>query len=300
MIPQGTYPWTVKPNVVPGSDGAGTVIAIGKHVTRFQPGDKVITMLNQQHIAGSLTSQTASFGLGASVDGTLRSIGAFDEQGLVLMPSCLSFTEAATLSCAGVTAWNALFGLSGKKLAPGQWVLTQGTGGVSIFAVQFAKAAGARVIATTSSDEKAQLLERLQVDHVINYRTNPEWGSTAKELTGGVGVDLVVEVGGSTTMKQSIASVKLDGVISVVGAVAGGEAVQPPSIMDCWFNLFTARGLWVGNRMQMEEMCQAIEANPDKLRPIIDSRVFTLDKLKDAMEYLNSGKNLGKVCIEIP
>jgi NADPH:quinone reductase-like Zn-dependent oxidoreductase len=300
MIPQGTYPWTVKPNVVPGSDGAGTVIVIGKHVTRFQPGDKVITMLNQQHIAGSLTSQTASFGLGASVDGTLRSIGAFDEQGLVLMPSCLSFTEAAALSCAGVTAWNALFGLSGKKLAPGQWVLTQGTGGVSIFAVQFAKAVGARVIATTSSDEKAKLLERLHVDHVINYRTNPEWGSTAKELTGGVGVDLVVEVGGPTTMKQSVASVKLDGVISVVGAVAGGEAVEPPSIMDCWFNLFTARGLWVGNRMQMEEMCWAIEANPDKLRPIIDSRVFTLDKLKDAMEYLNSGKNLGKVCIEIP
>jgi NADPH:quinone reductase-like Zn-dependent oxidoreductase len=300
MIPQGTYPWTVKPNVVPGSDGAGTVISIGKHVTRFQPGDKVITMLNQQHIAGSLTSQTASFGLGASVDGTLRSIGAFDEQGLVLMPSCLSFTEAATLSCAGVTAWNALFGLSGKKLAPGQWVLTQGTGGVSIFAVQFAKAVGARVIATTSSDEKAKLLERLHVDHVINYRTNPEWSSTAKELTGGVGVDFVVEVGGPTTMKQSVASVKLDGVISVVGAVAGGEAVEPPSIMDCWFNLFTARGLWVGNRMQMEEMCQAIEASPDKLRPIIDSRVFTLDKLKDAMEYLNSGKNLGKVCIEIP
>lgn len=300
MIPQGTYPWTVKPNVVPGSDGAGTVIAVGKHVTRFKPGDKVITMLNQQHLAGSLTAQTASFGLGASVDGTLRSIGPFDEQGLVLMPSCLTFTEAATLSCAGVTAWNALFGLLGKKLAPGQWVLTQGTGGVSIFAVQFAKAIGARVIATTSSDKKAKLLKRLQVDHIINYRTNPEWGTTAKELTGGAGVDFVVEVGGPTTMKQSMASVKLDGVISVLGVVAGGEAVETPSIMNCWYNLFTARGIWVGSRMQMEEMCQAIEANPDKLRPVVDSKAFTLDELKDAMKYLNSGGNQGKVCIEIP
>ncbi|KAE8443644.1 hypothetical protein EG329_001502 [Mollisiaceae sp. DMI_Dod_QoI] len=299
MIPRGTYPWTVKPGVVPGSDGAGTVLAIGKHVTRFRPGDKVITMLNQQHLAGSLTSQTASFGLGASVDGTLRSVGTFDEQGLVLMPSCLSFTEAATLSCAGVTAWNALFGLAGKKLAPGQWVLTQGTGGVSTFAVQFAKAIGARVIATTSSNEKAKFLESLQADHIINYRDNPDWGSAAKELTGGAGVDLVVEVGGPATMKQSVASLKLDGVISVVGAVAGGEVSEIPSILDCWTNLFTARGLWVGSRMQMEEMCQAIEANPDKLRPIFDSRVFHLDQTKEAFEYLDSGKNQGKVCISI-
>jgi NADPH:quinone reductase-like Zn-dependent oxidoreductase len=256
-------------------------------------------MLNQQHLAGSLTSQTASFGLGASVDGTLRSVGAFDEQGLVLMPKGLSFTEAATLSCAGVTAWNALFGLSGRRLTPGQWVLTQGTGGVSIFAVQFAKAVGARVIATTSSSEKTKLLETLGADHIINYHQNPDWGSAAKELTGGAGVDLVVEVGGQATMKQSVASVKLDGVISVVGAVGKGEAAEMPSILDCWINLFTARGLWVGSRLQMEEMCQAIEANPDKLRPVIDSTVFALDQVKEAFEYLDSGKNQGKVCIEI-
>src|SRR5690606_11064982 len=124
-------------------------------------------------------------GLGGAVDGTFRTVGAFDEQGLVPMPSSLNFVEAATLTCAGLTAWNALFGSSDNKLAPGQWVLTQGTGGVSIFAVQFAKAAGARVIATTSSNEKAELLKKLGADHIINYRETADWGAKAKELTGG-------------------------------------------------------------------------------------------------------------------
>lgn len=128
MVCKGQYPWTIKPRVVPGSDGAGVVLAVGKAVTRFQPGDKVVTMLNQQHIAGSLTAQTAQYGVGASIDGTFRSVGAFDEQGLVAMPHNLTFVEAATLTCAGVTAWNALFGLPGKQLIAGQWVLTQGTG----------------------------------------------------------------------------------------------------------------------------------------------------------------------------
>jgi NADPH:quinone reductase-like Zn-dependent oxidoreductase len=237
------------------------------------------------------------FGLGGSVDGTLRSLGAFHEQGLVAMPKGLSFTEAATLSCAGLTAWNALFGLAGKQLIAGQWVLTQGTGGVSIFAVQFAKAIGARVIATTSSSTKAKLLEKLGADHIINYRETPNWGSVAKKLTGGAGVDHVVEVAGPISMKQSVDSIKLDGIISVVGSI-GGEAKALPSLLDCWINLFTARGLWVGSRLQMEDMCRAVEANLDKLRPVIDSKVFTLDQVKEAYEYLWSGKHQGKVCIE--
>lgn len=213
------------------------------------------------------------------------------------MPECLSPTEAATLSCAGLTAWNALFGLPGKQLTAGQWVLTQGTGGVSTFAIQFAKATGARVIATTSSSEKAKLLEKLGADHIINYHEFPNWGSVAKELTGGTGVDIIVEVAGSTSMKQSVDSVKLDGLISVVG-FAGGEAKELPTLLDAWINLFTARGLWVGNRLQMEEMCRAIEANPDKLRPVID-KIFTLDQVKEAYEYMLMGKHQGKVGIEI-
>ncbi|KAL7620414.1 hypothetical protein AAE478_009409 [Parahypoxylon ruwenzoriense] len=299
VVAQGKYPWAVKPGVVPGSDGAGTVLAVGKDVTRFQPGDKVITALQPKHIGGVLNTRIASFALGATVDGTFRSVGAFEEQGLVAMPEGLSFTEAATLGCAGLTAWNALFGLSGKRVSAGQWVLTQGTGGVSIFAVQFAKAVGARVIATTSSGAKAELLEKLGADHIINYRETPGWGGVAKDLTGGVGVDLVVEVAGSATMKQSVASLRLDGTISVVGSVGGSSGGEMPGLLDTWIGFFTARGVWVGNRLQMEDMCRAIAANPDKLRPVVDPRVFGLDQLKEAYEYLSLGKHQGNVCIEI-
>lgn len=301
MVPRGQYPWEVKPHVVPGSDGAGVVLAVGQHVTRFRPGDRVVTMLNPQHTGGFVNPQISRFGLGASADGTFRSAGAFDEQGLVPMPAGLSFVEAATLSCAGVTAWNALFGLPGRQAAPGHWVLTQGTGGVSVFAVQFAKAAGARVVATTSSGEKARLLERLGADHVINYRDTPEWGPVARELTGGEGVDLVVEVAGPASVKQSVAAVKLDGVITIVGSVGGGggEVKDMPGLFDCWMKLFTTRGVWVGNRLQMEDMGRAIEGNLDKLRPVIDPKVFSLEQLKEAYEYLESGKHQGKIGIKI-
>ena len=297
MIIQGTYPFDLKPEVIPGSDGAGTVLAVGKNVARFRPGDNVVTMLNSRHLEGSLTKEMSKHVIGTAVDGTLRSVGAFDEQGLVKMPAGLSFTEAATLTCAGLTAWNALFGLSDKKLLPGQWVLTQGTGGVSIFATQFAKAIGARVIAMSSSEEKAVLLKRLGADHIINYRETPDWGPVVRDLTEGVGVDYVVEVVGPTTMRQSVASVKLDGVISVVGSV-GGEAAEMPNLLECWTKLFTARGLWIGNRIQMEDMCRTIENNLDVLHPVID-QVFTLEQVEEGLEYLVSGKHQGKVCIDI-
>lgn len=275
------------------------MLAVGKHVTRFKPGDHVVTVINQQFLAGSMDTRASRTGLGAELDGTFRTVGAFDEQGLVSMPTGLTFTEAATLSCAGVSAWNALFGLAGKQLRTGQWVLTQGTGGVSLFASQFAKAIGARVIATTSSSERARILEGLGVDHIINYRETPNWGSVAKSLTGGAGVDHVVEVAGPTTLQQSMDSVKLDGVITVMGFIGGPKGTDLPNLLDCWINLFTARGIWVGNRQHMEEMCRAIEANLDKLRPVIDPRVFALDQLREAYEYLDQGRHQGKVCIEI-
>jgi NADPH:quinone reductase-like Zn-dependent oxidoreductase len=286
IIPLGEYPFTQKLNVIPGSDGAGTVLTFGKHVKRFQRGDKVVTMLSQDS------------GLGGSTDGTLRSVGAFDEQALVKMPEGLSFLQAATLSCAGLTAWNALFGQPGRELTAGQWLLTQGTGGVSTFALQFAKVVGARVIATTSSNEKAKLLKRLGADHILNYHDTPNWGEAAKQLTGGAGVDLVVEVAGEATMKQSVASLKLDGTMSVVG-FAGGQVdgAQVPNLLDPWLKHYTVRGISVGNRQQMEAMCRAIEANVGRLNPIIDSTVFELDQVKEAYEYLRAGRNLGKVCI---
>ncbi|KAI0100075.1 putative alcohol dehydrogenase [Nemania sp. FL0031] len=299
VISQGQYPFGFKENTIPGSDGAGTVLAIGKHVTRFAPGDKVATVLQQGHISGPPTEVNTSRQLGATVDGTFRTLGAFDEQGLVRMPKGLSFTEAATLSCAGLTAWNALFG-GGRPLTAGQWLLTQGTGGVSLFAVQFAKVVGVRVISTTSSAKKAELLRKLGADHVVNYRETLDWGDEAKRLTGGVGVDLVIDVTGPSGLGQSVKSLRLDGIVAVVGAIAGVEGdAKVPTILDSWMSLFTSRGVWVGTRLQMEDMCRAIEGNIERLRPVLDPKAFKLEELKEAFEYLQGGGYLGKVCIEI-
>jgi NADPH:quinone reductase-like Zn-dependent oxidoreductase len=189
--------------VVPGSDGAGTVEAVGKKVKRFQLGDQVTTQFNQEHLAEPLNPDTKLSSLGSSVDGVFREYGVFDEQGLVKIPKNLNLLEASTLSCAALTAWNALYGLEGRALKPGDWVLTQGTGGVSIFALQFAKASGATVVATTSSAKKVDILKRLGADHVINYMDDKNWGETARKLThNGEGFRHIIEVGGPSTMKQ--------------------------------------------------------------------------------------------------
>lgn len=195
--------------------------------------------------------QTSATGLGGVQDGTLREYGTFNENGLVTMPASLSYNEGATLTCAGLTAWNSLYGL--KPLAPGDVVLTQGTGGVSIFAVQFAKAAGAVVIATTSSPEKAERLKKLGVDHVINYKETKNWGEEAKKLTpGGEGVDHIVEVGGPESIEQSFKAIKFGGVISVVGFVGG--ATGGPGFLEPLKNICTVRGILVGSRLQFEQM----------------------------------------------
>lgn len=288
----------MRDNVVPGSDGAGEVIAVGRQVTRFKPGDKVVTLFSQAHIGGPSNLETMASGLGGALDGTLRNYGAFNEHGLVRLPSNLSPIEGATLSCAGLTAWNALYGLAGSQLLPGQWVLTQGTGGVSVFALQFAKAAGARVIATTGSADKIQFLKDLGADHVINYKETPEWGAEAKRLTGGVGANHIVEVAGPTSMKQSLEAIAVSGVITIIGFV-GGFSHNQPGFIECLLRGCITRGVLVGSRTQMEEMCLAIEANPDKLRPVVDKKVFKLDQLKEAYEYQWAGKHVGKVCIEI-
>ncbi|KAM0257123.1 hypothetical protein ACHAQJ_004588 [Trichoderma viride] len=298
VIAQGKSAHIAAPNVIPGSDGAGTVIAVGKHVQRFTPGDRVVTSFFQDYAGGRLQPLTAASALGGALDGTLRTYGAFNEQGLVRIPSNLSSLEASTLSCAGVTAWSALFGLSDYKLNAGQWVLTQGTGGVSVFALQFAKAVGARVIATTSSGDKVKFLKDLGADHVINYKEDVEWGATAKTLTGGVGVDHVVEVSGPVSMAQSLKAVKVDGVINIVGYL-GGSTGDQPGFMDCFKHRCIVRPLAVGPRVLLEDLCRAIEANPEKLRPVIDSKSFRLDQLKEACAYQWSGQHKGKVCIEI-
>jgi NADPH:quinone reductase-like Zn-dependent oxidoreductase len=235
--------------------------------------------------------------VGGVVDGVLRQYGAYDEQGLVKTPENLNWLEASTLTCAAVTAWNALYGLESKALKPGDTVLTQGTGGVSIFAVQLAKAAGARVIATTSSEEKAETLRKLGAEHVINYRQDPNWGETARKLTpNGEGVDHIIEVGGPKTMKQSLEAVKLEGVISIIGFL-GGMTNDAPSFLDCLTHVCTVRGVIVGSRLQFEAMNRSIDAN--NIKPVVDKQVFALDQLKEAYQYMWEQKHFGKLCIKI-
>ncbi|KAK0367684.1 zinc-binding dehydrogenase [Colletotrichum limetticola] len=296
-IAKNQFPFGFADGVVPGSDGAGVVEAVGAHVTRFKAGDKVTTLFNQGHQAGSLDAVSFGTGLGGFVDGAFREYGAFDETGLVAMPRNLSWAEASTLPCAGLTAWNALYGLEGRVLKPGDYVLTQGTGGVSLFAIQFAKAAGASVIATTSSAEKIALLKRLGADHVINYKENPHWGEYAKTLTPGQsGVHHIIEVGGPATIAQSLQAIKIDGVISIIGFLGSASAEQP-TFLDCLSNLCTVRGLLVGSRLQFEDMNRSVEAND--IHPVVDQKVFSLEQLPEAYQYMSSQKNLGKVVIRI-
>lgn len=292
MIAEGNHHWPTKPDLVPCSDGAGEVVAIGPKVTHFQPGQRVAAIFFQSLIAGPVSFAHGMTALGGSIDGVLREYGVFNEQGLVAIPNSLSYREAATLPCAALTAWNALYG-GGKPLRPGDSVLVQGTGGVSLFALQFATAGGAEVIATTSSTEKEAFVTEMGAHHVINYRTDAKWGQTAKDLSiDGRGADFVIEIGGPTTMAQSYLASTIGGTVAVVGARAGkGEGETSHTILS------TTTRILVGNRLQFEEMIRAIVAN--RIKPVIDSRVFKFEEVKEAYQYLKDQKHLGKVVIDI-
>ncbi|KAE8363037.1 hypothetical protein BDV27DRAFT_11752 [Aspergillus caelatus] len=296
IIPRGMYPFAINFPVVPGSDGAGEVVEVGPKVSQFSKGDKVITLFNQLHQYGPVDPRAAGSGLGGVIDGTLRQYGVFNENGLVKSPKNLTHLEASTLSCAALTSWNALYGL--KPLQSGQTVLVQGTGGVSLFALQFAKAAGATVIATTSSAEKSEKLKELGADHVINYKSDPNWGEAARKLTpDNVGVDHIVEVGGSGTLNQSFKCIKFEGVISIIGFLGGVDPKSQPTILDTLSNICTVRGVYVGSKELLNNMVKAIEAND--IHPVVDPKVFTLDKAKDAYEYMWAQKHFGKLAIKI-
>jgi NADPH:quinone reductase-like Zn-dependent oxidoreductase len=296
IIPQGKYPFALNFPVIPGSDGAGEVVEVGSKVTQFKKGDKVVTLFNQQHQYGPIDPAGAASGLGGAVDGTLRQYGVFNENGVVRAPRNLNYLEAATLTCAGLTSWNALYGL--KPLLPGQTVLVQGTGGVSVFALQFAKAAGATVIATTSSDEKAKRLKELGADHVLNYKTQPNWGEIARSLTrDNIGVDHIVEVGGSGTLEQSFKAIKLEGVISIIGFVGGMDPKKIPNVLETLTHICTVRGVYVGSKALMNDMVSAIEAS--NIHPVVDEKVFTLEQTKEAYEYMWGQNHFGKVAIKI-
>ncbi|KAL2782562.1 hypothetical protein BJX66DRAFT_177256 [Aspergillus keveii] len=296
IIPKGKYPFPLNLPVVPGSDGAGEIVEVGSKVNQFKKGDKIVTLFNQLHQFGAVDAAASNSGLGGVIDGTLRQYGVFNENGVVRAPSNLNFLESSTLTCAGLTSWNALYGL--KPLQPGQTVLVQGTGGVSIFALQFAKAAGATVIATTSSDAKGKKLKELGADHVINYKTQPNWGEIARGLTrDNAGVDHIIEVGGSGTLQQSFKCIKFEGVISIIGFLGGMDPKTMPGVLDTLSHICTVRGVYVGSKALMKDMVRAIEAND--IHPVVDEKVFSLDKAREAYEYMWGQNHFGKLTIKI-
>jgi NADPH:quinone reductase-like Zn-dependent oxidoreductase len=282
----------VAANVIPLSDGAGEVVAVGSAVTRFKVGQRVAGTFFRNWIDGP-PPRGPMVALGVPpADGVLAEYAVFAEGDAVLVPDHLSPQAAAALPCAGVTAWHALVELG--RVAPGETVLVIGTGGVSLFALQFARIAGARVLIISSSDEKLARARTLGADGCINYRENPEWEREVLKLTQGRGVDHVVEVGGAGTLNRSIASVGMGGRIALIGVLTGfGAAVNPYGLLGKQASI---QGVFVGSRGHFERMSAAIAGN--RLEPVVD-RVFGFDEAPAAFRYLESAAHFGKVAIRI-
>ena len=277
--------------LIPLSDGAGVIEAVGDGVSRVKPGDLVMPSFFPHWIAGRPTPQRLA-ALGGALDGVACEAIALTAEGVTKAPAGWDAAEAATLPCAAVTAWRGL--IVEGKLTAGETVLVQGTGGVSIFALQFAKLAGARVIVTSSSNEKLERAKQMGADATINYRDTPEWAKAARELTGGRGVDHVVEVGGAGTFQQSIAACALGGSIAVIGVLSG--FVKDLNVAAMFGGNLHINGITVGSREHVEQMVHAIEVGG--LKPVIDRR-FKLEKLADALALMQAGGHFGKVVIEI-
>ncbi|MGE3466231.1 MAG: NAD(P)-dependent alcohol dehydrogenase [Pyrinomonadaceae bacterium] len=291
MVVSGTYNPRMKRPAIPLSDGAGEIAAVGDRVTKWRVGDRVMPIFAQRWFDGETSEEKrrTSLGAGAQWDGVLRDYGTFDQESVLRIPEHLSFDEAATLPCAALTAWNAL-AVSGR-LKAGETVLTLGTGGVSMFAVQFAKMFGARVISTSSSNEKLEKLRAMGVDETINYREGEDWDTAVLELTEKVGVDHVVEVGGSGTLARSLNAVRLGGHVAMIGALSGTGDFSPLSV---FMKAVRLQGIFVGSRRMFEEMNRAI--NVAAMRPVID-RVFDFDDVREALKYMQSGSHFGKIVI---
>lgn len=290
LIVNGMYPRNQAERIIPLSDGAGLVEDIGPEVERYQPGDRVAGAFMQQWRDGVMADGDGDSALGGSIDGVLCEYRLFDQQGLVAIPSYLSFSEAATLPCAAVTAWHALF--EGVCVRPGDSVLILGSGGVATFALQLARAAGASTIMTSSSDEKLSRLAEIGATSGVNYRTYPEWATRVREINRGLGVDHVVENGGGMTLGQSIAATRRGGSIHQIGVIAPGE-VDPVHIL---LGSVTVRGIEVGSRAMFERLNRALEVN--RIHPLID-RSFHFDEAQAAYRYFAEARHIGKVVIEI-
>lgn len=284
--------WGPRERRIPMADGAGEVVAIGPEVTEFAVGDHVVSTFFPDWLDGVPTVEGFGRVPGDGIDGYARSEVTAPATAFTHAPKNYSHAEAATLTTAGLTAWRAL--MEDDSLKPGDTVLVQGTGGVSIFALQFAKAAGATVIVTSSSDAKLERAEALGADHLINYRKTPEWGKAARAFTGGRGVDHIIEVGGPSTLEQSMVAARVGAHISVIGILTGvaGEF----GILPALSKQLRLQGVLVGSRRQQQDMVRAIDANG--LRPVID-RHFPLEEIVEAFRYQESNQHFGKICLDI-
>jgi len=292
VILTGGYPGPVKPNGVPLSDGAGEVIAVGPEVTRVKVGDRVSANCLVHWIGGPKLAEYQASSIGTSIDGMLAEHVVLHENAFVHLPAYLSYVEAASLPCAAVSAWEALH--VGSPLRPGQTVLVQGTGGVALLGLQIARMFGARVLAITSSDEKAEKLTAMGAESVVNYRSTPDWDRRILELTNGKGVDKVVDIAGESTIVRSAASTRIGGEIGLVGFVSGFGGGLPP--IDILARSLTIAGIGIGPRTSFEALLAGMAVA--EVRPVIDS-VFPLSQHGAAYERLASGNHVGKIVVDM-
>ncbi|KAM0787631.1 hypothetical protein ACM66B_003696 [Microbotryomycetes sp. NB124-2] len=301
QIASGTYPAPVQvqDGIIAGSDMTGDVIAVGEQATRFNVGDKVVSLFASRWIRGEHDDSYQKYGLGGGIDGVLQEFFLCDEQALVAMPSHMSYEEASTLPVAGLTAWHALWEVPGCVSIPGQTVLILGTGGVSIAAAQFALAAGCKVIATSSSDEKLERVKQLGVHAGVNYRTHPEWHTEVIKANGGRGVDHVIEVGGRGTLVRSIRATRPLGHVWIIGYMSDYQAEtqeRPEYAKEILYTQAVVHGVVCGSRDMCENMVRASEAS--NIHPVID-KTFKYNDTVKAYQYLDSGAHFGKVCISL-
>lgn len=290
LIPLGGYPRNETRPVIPLSDGAGEVVEVGSSVKNIKPGDRVMGNFFQDWVSGPVDEKGLWSALGGGIDGTLAEYFVLKEHGSLKIPDYLSYQEAATLPCAAVTAWHALVPLGGIK--KGDTILLQGTGGVSIFGLQIAKAFGATVIITSSSNEKLERTKKMGADHTLNYVEDPDWEQQVLELTNGQGVDNVLEVGGPGTFEKSIVSAGVYGTISMIGVLTGFEGAA--FNLSVALNLQKVHGIYVGSVEMFNDMVEFMAKHD--IHPVVDSE-FDFDKALDAYRHLQAGKHFGKVVI---
>jgi NADPH:quinone reductase-like Zn-dependent oxidoreductase len=290
LVVTGRFPRVQQEVIIPLSDGAGEVIEIGCGVTTLDVGNRVTPLYCQSWMAGEMQDSDTAWSLGGCIDGVAAQYRVFDEMGVIKFPDHMSYEEAATLPCAGLTVWNSLHGP--EPLCAGDTLLTLGTGGVSIHALQMARAAGAKVIVTSSSDDKLARAKTLGADHVINYVKMPDWDVAVREITGGRGVDHVIENGGGETLLRSIKSTRRGGWIHIIGLIAPGE-IDPVHIL---LSGVTLRGKEVGSREMFAAMNRSLSHS--MIKPVVD-KVFTFDQLPEALGELGAGKHFGKLVLSI-